>query len=234
LTTTVASSSSSCSTSTLLLLPNELILFIFLYLQPTEIIEIFFNLSTRINNLIFSDKHVNEIDLTHVDQVWLDKYLSFIQPCTNKLKFKQKQLSILFEGEAQWTNYYNLNMESLLSDNTMKYLIICGEQPKARFRLYITNPELSATCTHNKGLDGHIFDTKKTATVEKCIIGAYRREFFVTFTAHPSYAHYETETPTFNVRAKIYLTLINYWSLIVENKPYNGALPQSLSTKKAY
>ncbi|CAF1115448.1 unnamed protein product, partial [Didymodactylos carnosus] len=96
LTTTVASSSSSCSTSTLLLLPNELILFIFLYLQPTEIIEIFFNLSTRINNLIFSDKHVNEIDLTHVDQVWLDKYLSFIQPCTNKLKFKQKQLSILF------------------------------------------------------------------------------------------------------------------------------------------
>ncbi|CAF1601359.1 unnamed protein product, partial [Didymodactylos carnosus] len=95
-TTTPAESPSSCSKSTFLLLPNELLLFIFIYLKSTEIIEIFFNLNARINNLIFSHKHINEIDITQVDQTWIKKYLHITQPCINKLKFEEQHLAILF------------------------------------------------------------------------------------------------------------------------------------------
>ncbi|CAF1281294.1 unnamed protein product, partial [Didymodactylos carnosus] len=92
-------STTTPSSSTFSLLPNELLFYIFVYLKSTEITEIFFNLNTRLNQLIFSgyDHYLDGIDLTDANGIWINNYLMTIQPYIEKLKLKQLQLPLLFD-----------------------------------------------------------------------------------------------------------------------------------------
>ncbi|CAF1144873.1 unnamed protein product [Didymodactylos carnosus] len=152
----------------------------------------------------------------------------------SKLAFTFEVLNPFAVTRISWKEYYDLNMVSLFSDDSIKYLIICGLEPKEQFRYYIVHSSLSIKCTRNPSLDGRgisLMGGNEKATciveVEKCLIGLASREFFVVFTSHPSAALYEQASDKkHGIREQIYLAIINYWSLIVNKKRYDAKLPE--------
>ncbi|CAF1459221.1 unnamed protein product, partial [Didymodactylos carnosus] len=190
----------------------------FRVIQPDEIIQIIVMLHNPVNKNCVVCESGDDTKLSLTFKVLRDVFKRLTNDVTKRIAITDAvNVAVTYNPnhifdvtKAQWTDYYNLNMETLLSDNTMKYLIICGTHPKESFRLYMTDPKLSATCTPNKDLYGHDLETRKEVEVEKCVFGASRREFFVTFTVHPSSAKYDKKPQNPIARKQMYFALINY------------------------
>ncbi|CAF1529731.1 unnamed protein product, partial [Didymodactylos carnosus] len=197
-----------------------------------------------------SSRHFNPLGFyllltTKMDVV----HTEIVHPPASSSSSSQKRLRVDVQQSAAASNNPSLNYRSTENANqdrsqqviSMKTAISTIDnpkhsqsKPKEQFRYYIVHSSLSIKRTRNPSLDGRGIspiggDEKATCIVEveKCLIGLASREFFVVVTSHPSAALYE-QAPhkKHEVLEQIYLTIINYWSLIVNKKRYDAKLPE--------
>lgn len=89
-----------------MILPNELFEFIFNYLSSSDVVESLIGINERFNSLIFA--FIHEINVSTLDNQWLEKYLIPIRNFITKMKFNNAQIPILFPTVAIHNKYPHL------------------------------------------------------------------------------------------------------------------------------